>query len=230
MSLAALCVPPSPPLLASAIARQRSARHPCRRSASAIRSAALRAPPSPSLSPSVIHSAALCAPPSQQSLGSALRAALAAAPSSSNCFEALCAQPSSDAALGVGHELGSALRATLAAALGVGHRSAALYKPPSPPRSASAIRLQRSARRPRRRSASNIRSAAPRGAALAAALGSSSRLAALWAPPSPPLSASVIRSAALCTPPPLAAALGVGHQLGCALRAALAAALCVGHS
>ena len=130
--------------------------------------------------------------------------------------------------------------------------------PPSLPLSVSATRaVALCAAHSPPRLASAIRPAATRGAALAAAVRSRNRLAAIYAQPSLPLSASTIYSAALyaprlspllrrpfvvglCAPPlltlgsamstTLAAAFGVGHSLGRALRAVLAAAFGVGCS
>ena len=180
--LTALCAPTSPPLLASAIARQRSACRPRRRLGRR---------------PWAWQRFARCLRRSswrRQLLGSAMHAALAAARRrpfawqrsarrSRRCsrLRRFTRQPFAHRPRRRSRQqqpLGSALRAALAAALGVGHRSAVLYAPPLPPRSASAVR-------------SAALCTPPSPPFSASAINS----AALCTPPSPPLSASAIRIA-----------------------------------
>ena len=226
--LAALCVPPSPPL-----------------SASAIRSAALCAPPSPPLLAAASirqrlerrprrhlwwkphHSAALCAPPSPPFCASAIARPLSSRrPRRRDVAAAVARQRSARCPR---HRslrrpsLGSALYATVAVTPASAIRTAALCVLPSPPLSAAAIAQQRSARRSHHRSLRQPSVGSTVRAALAAAIGGSYSLASAS---SAALAAALCighRSEALC-------ALLVRHLCARLIAVAVAAATLCGRS
>ena len=211
---AALCALPSPPLCAPAIAQQPSLRRPRRRPWwQQLLGNALRAALAAAFCAGH-RSVALCALPAPPLSALAIRWQHSARhPGRSFRPQLLARQrlerrprrrslrrPSLD----------SGLRAALAAALDVGNLLASLCRPPSPPLSASAIRSAAVGKPLRRRSVRRPSLSSALHATLATALGVGHSLAALRAPPSPPLSASAIHSAALCalpSPPFLASAV-----------------------